>query len=139
MSVQGISHVCLKTPDLGATERFYTGVLGFPRVFTFTREGAEDGFYLKVSERQFIEVFAGSAVENDVGTQALSHVCFETDDMDGLHARLLNAGFAPDDIKLGCDQSRQFWVRDPSGLNVEFHEYTPRSLQFTGGTVEVDW
>lgn len=135
-----ISHVCLKTPDLDATERFYSDLLGCPCMFRFSRQGKPYGFYLKVGERQFIEVFAQDPVEPDNGAHCLAHFCFESADIEGLHARLREAGFAPDPIKVGVEHSKQFWVRDPNGLNVEVQEYTDRSLQLTGGgTVEVDW
>jgi catechol 2,3-dioxygenase-like lactoylglutathione lyase family enzyme len=142
MPITRLAHVCLKTSDLAATEHFYRELLGFPCLFRFTREGAPYGFYLQVASRQFIEVFAQETVENDSGTQALAHFCLETDDLDSLHAKLLEAGFAPGPIKLGIDATRQFWVRDPVGLNLEFQQYTNRSLQLLGDgtqTLEVDW
>ena len=135
-----ISHVCLKTPDLAATEKFYSELLGFPVIFRFSRKGEPYGFYLKVAERQFIEVFEQDPVEPDNGAHCLAHFCFETVDLEALRAKLIEAGYSPDPIKLGVDQSKQFWVVDPNGLNVEVQEYTDRSLQLTGGgTVEVDW
>ncbi|MFP4282267.1 MAG: VOC family protein [Opitutales bacterium] len=137
-----LAHVCLRTADLGATERFYADLLGFPVIFRFTRRGAPYGFYLKVSETQFIEVFAEPRVESDNGHHELFHFCFETENLEALHAELAAAGFEPDAVKLGVDRTRQFWVTDPNGLRVELQEYTDRSLQLLGdGTqvIEVDW
>lgn len=139
MPIRQLSHVCLKSPDLAATRRFYCDAFGFEPVFSFTRNGAEYGYYLRVAERQFIEVFAENAVKNDDGQQVLAHFCFETDEIHALHARLTEAGFRPGPIKLGCDQTQQFWVRDPSGMNLEVQEYTQHSAQLTGGVIEVDW
>ena len=39
------AHVCIKTGDLGATERFYTGVLGLEKVFSFCRDGKTSAPY----------------------------------------------------------------------------------------------
>jgi hypothetical protein len=41
--------------------------------------------------------------------------------------------------KLGCDDTWQIWLKDPDGNAFEVHQYTPKSMQFTGGTVEADW
>ena len=41
--------------------------------------------------------------------------------------------------KLGCDHTWQIWLKDPDGNAFEVHQYTPGSMQFTGGTVEADW
>ena len=49
------------------------------------------------------------------------------------------AGFSPGDIKMGADQSLQFWIKDPSGVDVEFHQYSEQSAQLTGRNVEVNW
>jgi hypothetical protein len=93
-----------------------------------------------VAERQFIEVFAQNPIEHDKGIARPWPISVSKRPISRpFHARLREAGCAPDPIKLGCDQTQQFWVRDPHGLNLEFQEYTDRSAQFRGGTVEVDW
>ncbi len=138
MTIQRIAHVCVMTNDLGATREFYE-LLGARLVFEFTRKGAVIGFYLGVGERDFIEAFLIGEKPGTARGQALDHVCFETADMEGLRERLEAAGREPGAIKTGCDRSRQFWVTAPEGTRVEFHEYTERSAQFSGGCVEVDW
>ncbi len=126
------------TDDLAATREFYE-LLGARLVFEFERKGEIVGFYLGVSERDFIEVFKAGEKPGSERGQALDHVCFETADLDGLRSKLAVAGCEPGAIKLGCDGSRQFWVTAPEGTRVEFHEYTAESAQFRGGVVEVNW
>ncbi len=138
MKIERIAHVCLKSDDLAATREFYE-LLGARHVFDFTQRGKVIGFYLRVSDRDFVEVFDSEAKPEIVGVPPLDHVCFETSDIEGLRGRLAEAGCEPGAIKLGCDQSRQFWVTGPEGTRIEFHEYTDRSAQFGSADVEVDW
>ncbi len=42
-------------------------------------------------------------------------------------------------MKLGADGSRQFWMKDPNGMAIEFHQYNENSSQLTGQGVEVNW
>jgi len=69
----------------------------------------------------------------------LSHFCFETDDIRSLRQKLADNGYEPTEITMGADHSWQFWVRDPAGIRMEFHEYTPESSQLTGRDVEIKW
>ncbi len=138
MKIERIAHFCVMTDDLAATREFYE-LLGARLVFEFVREGAVIGFYLGIGERDFVEAFLIGEKPGAERGQALDHVCFETADLDGLRAKLGAAGREPGAVKTGCDRSRQFWVTAPEGTRVEFHEYTPESAQFSGGSVEVDW
>ena len=136
-----IAHVCIKTSDLERTLDFYCGGLGLERQFDFTRGGRVIGFYLKLAERSFIEVFEAEEVAAPGANAGLHHFCLETDDMTAVWERLAERGFAPGEVKTGADQSLQFWVTDPSGVRFEFHQYTGRSAQFDGShrAVEVNW
>lgn len=137
--ISALAHVCLRTNDLGATERFYVEGLGLPVLFRFTKEGNDVGFYLKIAERQFIEVFYNDAPEAPSDNAALAHFCLETPDIRGLRTRLAGLGFEPTEVTEGCDQSLQFWITDPSGVHFEFHQYGPASHQLNGGDVEINW
>lgn len=137
--ITALAHICLRTNDFEATQRFYCDTLGFPIKFKFTRKGDLVGFYVKISERQFIEFFYNDAPLPPADNAALAHFCLETNDIEALREKVAEAAYGPTDIKEGCDNSLQFWVADPSGIRFEFHQYTANSLQFAGGSVEVDW
>ena len=140
--LKSIAHVCIKTPDLTRTLDFYCGALGMERLFDFTRNGRVIGFYLKLAERSFVEVFETSTeVVPPDANAALHHFCLETDNMMAVRERLAEQGLAPEEIRLGVDGSRQFWVADPNGIRFEFHEYTEHSAQLgpPGRAVEVNW
>jgi catechol 2,3-dioxygenase-like lactoylglutathione lyase family enzyme len=133
--IQRIAHVCILAKDLEETERFYCGVLGLEKGFEFHKLGKPTGFYLNAGGTTFIEVFAG----NPEGTVAgLRHFCLETDDLDALQQRLEAHGIKSTAKHLGCDHSWQIWCKDPNGVDIEFHEYTDRSLQLTGGIASLD-
>jgi catechol 2,3-dioxygenase-like lactoylglutathione lyase family enzyme len=138
MSIKSVAHVCIKSSDLDATTEFYCGALGMKRIFDFTRQGKIIGFYLKAANETFIEVFHADEVEK-IGKQVLNHFCLEVDSIEAVRQSLVERGYTAREIKLGCDQSYQFWMKDPNGMDIEFHEYTPKSTQITGGVVEVDW
>jgi glyoxylase I family protein len=139
MSIRAVAHVCLKTPDLVATERFYTDILGFERQFYFTRRGQIIGFYLRIADRVFLEAFSERDPPPSDASRTLSHFCLETDDIKALHAKLLKAGFEPSPVKIGADATLQFWVKDPNDVAIEIQQYTNESAQFRHENVEVNW
>ncbi len=139
MSIKSLAHACLKTTDLERTAAFYCGALGMRKLFNFTRKGAVIGFYLKAEDETFLEVFLTGKTEPTGAAQTLSHFCLQTDFLSELHGKLKDAGYTPREIKMGADNSLQFWMTDPNGLDLEFHEYTERSSQRTGQDVEVNW
>jgi catechol 2,3-dioxygenase-like lactoylglutathione lyase family enzyme len=138
MSIKSVAHVCLKTTNLDATSDFYCGALGMKKVFNFTRKGKIIGFYMKTANETFIEAFLVDEVEK-LDKQVLSHFCLETDSVEALRKSLVERGYSPNEIRLGADNSYQFWMKDPNGLDMEFHEYTDKSTQRTCQDVEVNW
>ncbi|HEX4085665.1 MAG TPA: VOC family protein [Chthoniobacteraceae bacterium] len=138
MAITSLAHACIKTTDLSRTEAFYCGGLGMEKTFNFTRRGEIIGFYMKAANNTFVEVFLDSAIEH-TDRRCLNHFCLETDDLEGLRSRLIERGWEPEPIKMGADQTAQFWMKDPNGLAVEFQQYTEDSAQRTGRHVEVNW
>lgn len=132
---KGLAHVCIHSQDLAETERFYCDLLGLEKGFVFMKDDALFGYYIKLGNDSFIEVFKGKP--GKIGN--INHLSIETDDIDKVITTLRSNGFDATDKKLGVDQSWQSWTKDPSGVKIEFHEYTDESLQFRGGVCEVDW
>ena len=138
MSIKSVAHVCIKTTDLAATTDFYCGALGMTKLFDFMRKGMLIGFYMKPATDNYIEVFLADEVEK-IDKQPLNHFCLETDDIKALRQHLVERGYTPREIMMGADNSYQFWMMDPYGMDLEFHEYTDKSSQITGQAVEVNW
>jgi catechol 2,3-dioxygenase-like lactoylglutathione lyase family enzyme len=139
MSITSVAHVCIKTTSLEKTARFYCDTLGMKKQFNFTKNGRVIGFYMKASENTFVEVFEVPAPSPSDANGCLSHFCLETDAMEALRQKLIDAGYEPRPIQLGADHSYQFWIKDPNGIDMEFHQYTPESTQRTCKDVEVNW
>jgi hypothetical protein len=97
------------------------------------------GFYFAASENTYLEVFQAGESKDGGQSGNLSHFCLETDSVEATRKRLADFGYQPGPIKTGVDQSHQFWINDPNGIAMEFHEYTAQSSQKTGKDVEVDW
>jgi catechol 2,3-dioxygenase-like lactoylglutathione lyase family enzyme len=136
--IKGIAHVCIGATDLAAVERFYCGCLGFTKKFDFLRQGKVIGFYLQVAPNSFIEFFQSDSVPQ--AGSPIRHICLETDDIDGVIARVKQCGYQIGEKKVGSDHSPQVWIKDaPDGVAIEFHQYTPESAQITGKTVIANW
>src|SRR4051795_11009395 len=60
-AIIGVAHIGLKTDDMDATRKFYTGVLGFQEPFSLDKAPGEGTglllTYFKVNDHQYIEVF----------------------------------------------------------------------------------
>ena len=133
--IKQLAHICIHTTDLERTLWFYTDVLGLEKAFDFERQGLPFGCYIKLGGTSFIDVFQGEPGE--VGT--INLVAIEVEDMDGLIARIRDQGVEVGEKTLGADHSWQVWITDPNGLRIEFHEYTPDSMQLVGGPCVVVW
>jgi len=59
--ILGVAHIGLKTDDMAAARKFYTGVLGFQEPFSLNKPASEGGglllTYFKVNDHQYIEMF----------------------------------------------------------------------------------
>ena len=132
--IKRIAHVCILARDLGAAEWFYCTALGLTKKFEFRRGGDVIGFYLDAGGGTFIEIFRGEPAGGDSWVR---HFCLEVDDIDAVKRRLDEHGVATGEKICPCDHAWQFWCKDPSGMEIEFHQYTERSLQLTGGVAEL--
>lgn len=131
--IKQLAHVCIHSLDLEKTKDFYLEALGLELGFEFEREGQLFGFYIKLGKNTFVEVFKGEPGEGGI----IRHVAIEVEDLDGLIERIRSYGYEVSDKKTGADNSWQAWVTDPNGVRIEFHEYTAKSRQLTGGTCVV--
>src|SRR5476649_2650329 len=59
--IVGVAHIALRTDNLAAARKFYTGVLGFQEPFSYSLPPDEGGqfllTYFKVNDHQYIEMF----------------------------------------------------------------------------------
>ncbi|MBU1304603.1 MAG: VOC family protein [Alphaproteobacteria bacterium] len=138
--IKQVAHTCIFAEDLAVTEAFYVDVLGLEKSFDFNRGDDWIGFYLDVGGRTFVEVFKTAQVRFEQ-SNPINHICFETDDLDGLLSHIRAKGVDITDKKRGVDGTWQAWTADPNGVKIEIFQYTPDSRQFAphGGVCQVDW
>ncbi len=129
-AIVGVAHIGLRTDNMAAARKFYGGVLGFQEPFSLDKPASEGGglllTYFKVNDHQYIEVFPEL---KDPKQDRLSHVSFETADVEQLRAYLASKGVkVPEKLEPMEDGNRGFDVEDPDGHDVEFIQYMPGSL-----------
>jgi len=122
LPIAGIARVAYRVTDAVKAQAFYTGVLGFPRVFDAPAGAA---FY-KVNDRQYIEIAPGLKATQDV---RLAYIALETTDIRLLRAMLrsrgLSAGVPVKDARGDLSLS----LEAPEGTRIEFIEYRAGSLE----------
>jgi len=128
--IVGIAHIGLRTDDLSAARKFYTGVLGYQEPFMLDKPPSEGTglllTYFKINDHQYIEVFPELT---NPKMDRLSHISFETTDAEQLRAYLGSRGVkVPDKLDPMLDGNRGFDVTDPDGHDVEFVQFMPGSL-----------
>ena len=126
-AIVGVAHIGLKTDNLDASRKFYTGVLGFQEPFSLDKAPGEGTglllTYFKVNDHQYIEVFPELT---DPKMDRLSHISFETTDAEQMRAYLAPGVKVPDKLEPMLDGNRGFDVFDPDGHDVEFVQYRAR-------------
>lgn len=122
----GIAHVAFRVTDLEKSRAFY-GVMGFEQSFEFSQGDKPSVSYIKVNDRQFIELYQRFKDSDALG---FMHICFESSDIDSLAKEYVKRGVdasVPRKAKAGNLLNA---IHDPEGRPVEFTEYMPGSLHF---------
>ena len=123
MQVTGLFHVAIKTPDLDATVKFYTEVLGMelaPR----PNFGFPGAWIAQPKGPPIIHIYAGNAAAGAdgkvaSGTAALDHVSLTVTGWDECLERIKKHGY---DWRAAIVPGMSLWqifVHDPSGVMME--------------------
>ena len=126
--VKGLAHLCILSKDLHRSEYFYADILKFRKKFNFLKDDEIVGYYLDSGNGVFIEIFK-SEIINLVKKEPIAHFCLEVEDIDKEISNLRNHNITVTAKSLGQDNSWQAWFKDPSGIDIEFHQYTSNSSQ----------
>src|SRR5689334_18796294 len=139
--IRKLAHLNFVTDDLNSIIDFYVNKLGMKVKFTLdNKKGEPFGYYFECGDSTFLEFFdQGMAAEvwgGDVNALARGnqyrHFCLEVTGLDEFCKQLKSKGVQVTDISLGMDNSRQAWIADPDGNQIELMEYGASSLQLTG-------
>ncbi len=120
----GIAHVAFRVGDLPKSRDFYHR-LGFEQAFEFADGGKTSVAFIKVNDRQFIELYPRTADSQSIG---LMHICFEANDIESVYSRYLRQGLQPADVKKARAGNLLFIMHDPEGQLLEYTQYMPDSL-----------
>jgi catechol 2,3-dioxygenase-like lactoylglutathione lyase family enzyme len=120
----GIAHVALRVNDLQKSQAFYK-TLGYEEAFSFTDNGRVSVSYVKVNDRQFIELIPRS---NDSQPGGILHTCFEVADIEALHRAYVERGLQPTEPKKARAGNLLFVMHGPDNQLLEYTQYMPDSL-----------
>jgi len=123
--ITGISHAAFYVSDMAKARAFYEDFLGFQSPFSIPRkEPKEQLVWIKINDRQTVELFPGSEVSPE--TDRLYHIAVETDDAEAMRLYLQSKGVAvPPKTAIGKIGNKNYFVKDPNGNTVEIVEYLP--------------
>jgi catechol 2,3-dioxygenase-like lactoylglutathione lyase family enzyme len=122
----GIAHVAFRVSDLEAARAFYNR-LGFEQFFEMKQGDRTTEAFLKVNDHQFIELYPRT---NDSQPLGLMHICYESDDLESLHADYVKRGLAVSDVRKAGAGNLLMTMKDPEGQTIEYTQYMPGSRHF---------
>lgn len=139
--IRQLAHLNFVTNDLPKIIDFYVNKLGMKVKFTLdNKEGKPFGYYFACGNSSFLEFFDqgmaaevwGGKVEELAIANRYRHFCLEVTGLDEFCQELKGKGVEVTEIAIGMDNSRQAWIADPDGNQIELMEYGHSSLQLTG-------
>lgn len=143
--IRQLAHLNFVTDNLSKIIDFYVDQLGLQVRFTLNnKQDRPFGYYFGCGNTTFLEFFdqamanevwGGNLVELTAGTR-YRHFCLEVTGLEEYCARLKSKGVEVSAISMGMDNSRQAWIADPDGNQIELMEYGPSSSQLTGQTAK---
>jgi catechol 2,3-dioxygenase-like lactoylglutathione lyase family enzyme len=122
-AVSGIAHVAYRVGNLDKALDFYHK-LGFEESFAFTNPGRPAQVFVKINDRQFIEVYAQANPPQPLGWM---HLCYESDSIESLNALYVAHGLNPPHVTKAGAGNLIFSLKDPDDRVTEFTQYMPGS------------
>lgn len=122
----GIAHVAFRVQDVSRSRDFYRAI-GFEEAFSFADPGRPLVSYIKINDRQFIELYGRADDSEPLG---LMHVCYESADIQSLWADYTKRGIDAREPRKARAGNLLFVIHDPENQIVEFTQYLPGSLHF---------
>ena len=123
--ITGISHAAFYVSDTAKARAFYEDFLGFQSPYSIPRPKGGDLVWIKINDRQSVELFPGSEVAPDA--DRLYHIAIEVEDADAMLAYLRAKGVVglPPATPVGKIGNKNFTIKDPAGNGVEIVQYMP--------------
>ncbi len=123
--ILGVAHYSIFAHDFEKSRAYYGQFLGFEEPYSLKNpDGTPSMTFFKVNDRQYIEV----APEREAGTDRLSHLSFETNDIEALRTYLASKGIkVPAQAHKARIGNLGFNITDPEGHTLEMVQYMPDS------------
>jgi catechol 2,3-dioxygenase-like lactoylglutathione lyase family enzyme len=119
----GIAHAAISVANLDASRAFYHK-LGFEEAFAFDKNGVTTQSFIKINDRQFIELYPRLQPSDTAG---FLHVCFESADVAALNKFYLARGLKPHPVGKAAAGNLLFTMEGPEHQNIEYTQYLPGS------------
>ncbi|HEY5215139.1 MAG TPA: VOC family protein, partial [Acidobacteriaceae bacterium] len=124
VALSGIAHAAFRVTDVAKTSDFYQR-LGFVQAFAFSKDGKIIQAFIKINDRQFIELYPLTPRDPTAG---FMHICFEASDLVSLNAAYRERGLTPIQVRKAHAGNLLFTMVGPEAQNIEYTEYLPGSL-----------
>jgi catechol 2,3-dioxygenase-like lactoylglutathione lyase family enzyme len=124
----GIAHVAIRVHNLAAARAFYEK-LGFEQAFDLSKDGVPYESFIKINDRQFIELYPATEHDPTIG---FLHLCFEGVDLEAINQDYVDRGLTPKPVRKAGAGNLLFTMAgplQPSGpQNIEYTQYMRGSL-----------
>lgn len=126
VNLAGIAHAAFRVSNLDASLSFYEK-LGFEQAFAIADQTNSTEAFIKINNRQFIELYTRAATDQPLG---LMHLCFDTADLRALHRAYISRGLDPTPVKKAAAGNLLFTLQGPGDSKIEFTQYLPGSKHY---------
>lgn len=121
----GLAHIALRVSDIDKEVNFF-GKLGFEEALSHVEDGRTLQVFIKINDLQFIEIYPQSDSPQPLG---FLHACYESPDLNGLHAKYVAAGLHPTPVRKAAMGNLITTLLDTDSRVTEFTQYMPDSRQ----------
>ncbi len=129
----GIAHIAIRVRSLDASKDFYNK-LGYEEAFNLTgKDGKVNESFIKINDRQFIELYPADPSNPKTASIGFLHVCFEGNDLEAIYQDYVAHGLIPTKVRKAGAGNLLFTMAGPidaNGVaqNIEYTQYQPGSL-----------
>jgi len=122
-NLAGIAHAAISVADLDTSRAFYAK-LGFEEAFFMSHDGKTTQSFIKVNDRQFIELYPKRKPDDPAG---FMHICFESTAIEALNSAYAARGLTPIPVRRAAAGNLLFTMKGPEKQNIEYTQYMPGS------------
>ena len=127
----GIAHIAIRVKDIAASVAFYNK-LGFQQAFAMTKGDVVTQSFIKINDKQFIELYPINPSNPTQDKPEFLHLCFEGVDLNAIHDAYVAEGLTPISVRTAGAGNLLFTMKGPQQFrdpqNIEYTQYMPGSL-----------